>query len=802
MKLRRNIRDVSERKRVERALRETSRLNSLLLDSIPNPAVLVGPGHVVLGANKAALEIGVKIGELCWQGFCKGKYRNACLAEQALNQNETKHCQTEMYGRFWDTFWVPAAKETYLHYLVDITENKKTQETSTKLAAIVESSDDAITSYTFDGVVTSWNKGAERVYGYSAYEMIGHPASTVAPSDRPDEISRIIERIKRGERLKRFETERIRKDGRRIIVSLTTSPIKDSSGKLVGVSTIARDITERKLTEKALKERMKQLDCLCSISRLVDQQGRDLAATLKGVIFIIPSAWQFPDITCVRIVFGEKVFESSNFKETVWKQSAPIKVNGKNVGTVEVYYLEDKPVLFEGPFLREERVLIDAVAERLGRIIERVQAEEAVKRRLEVEQTISRVSSYFIGVSNIDDSIDFSLADMGRLSHASRAYMFLFSDDGEKMSNIHEWCDKGVIPQIDNLQNLPVNMFPWWTEKLIRGEIIHVPDASRMPEEARVERKILLEDQNIKSLLVLPLSISGKLGGFIGFDNVYHTEAWSENDTELLNVCSRIMGDAIEHKQMEDKIKAHAENLEKEVAERTKELREAERLSAIGKTAMMIGHDLRNPLQVVVNSLYLLRETLESTCARYPDNEETKGSTGLLDRVDKQVEYMNKIVSDLQDYARPLKPEFAETDLDQLITETLSTIRIPDTVEVSKVVGKDTPRVTVDPAMMKRVFTNLITNAIQAMPNGGQLAIRASKVEKVILISVQDTGAGIAKENIGKLFTPLFTTKAKGQGLGLPVCKRIAEAHGGEVTVESEEGKGSIFTVKLPIKME
>jgi signal transduction histidine kinase len=102
--------------------------------------------------------------------------------------------------------------------------------------------------------------------------------------------------------------------------------------------------------------------------------------------------------------------------------------------------------------------------------------------------------------------------------------------------------------------------------------------------------------------------------------------------------------------------------------------------------------------------------------------------------------------------------------------------------------------------MMKRVFTNLITNAIQAMPNGGQLAIRASKVEKVVLISVQDTGAGITKENIGKLFTPLFTTKAKGQGLGLPVCKRIAEAHGGEVTVESEEGKGSIFTVRLPLK--
>ena len=103
---------------------------------------------------------------------------------------------------------------------------------------------------------------------------------------------------------------------------------------------------------------------------------------------------------------------------------------------------------------------------------------------------------------------------------------------------------------------------------------------------------------------------------------------------------------------------------------------------------------------------------------------------------------------------------------------------------------------------MRRVFTNLFTNAVQAMPDGGRLTITASKTEEEALISVQDTGVGISEENMGKLFQPLFTTKSKGQGFGLPVCKRIVEAHGGKITVESKVGKGSTFTVKIPLAGE
>ena len=163
---------------------------------------------------------------------------------------------------------------------------------------------------------------------------------------------------------------------------------------------------------------------------------------------------------------------------------------------------------------------------------------------------------------------------------------------------------------------------------------------------------------------------------------------------------------------------------------------------------------------------------------------------------------MDKIVSDLQDYARPVKPMPVEIGLHQLINKTLSSLTVPENVKVSIVVEKDFPKLMLDPTLMQRVFSNLITNAVQAMPNGGKLTIRASKKEETTLISIEDTGAGISDENLSKLFTPLFTTKAKGQGFGLPVCKRMVEAHDGNITVESKVGKGSTFTVEIPLRKE
>jgi len=250
----------------------------------------------------------------------------------------------------------------------------------------------------------------------------------------------------------------------------------------------------------------------------------------------------------------------------------------------------------------------------------------------------------------------------------------------------------------------------------------------------------------------------------------------------------------------------YSELLEELVETRTSELREAqkrllyaERMAAIGETAAMVGHDLRNPLQVILNALYLADIKLESLPVP-PDQKEPLAK--ICETVREQAAYMNKIVSDLQDYARPLSPELTETDLRELIDNVLSVTTVPQNVKTSVIIDKKFPRVYVDPVLMRRVLSNLVTNALQAMPNGGELTISAHNYEKFAFIAVSDTGVGIPKENLSKLFTPLFTTRAKGQGFGLAVCKRLVEAHGGQITVESEPGKGSTFTIKIPLGHE
>jgi PAS domain S-box-containing protein len=160
----------------------------------------------------------------------------------------------------------------------DVTERKRAQETRLRLAAIVESSDDAIIGKTLDGIITSWNEGAERIYGYSAKETVGHPISMLVPPERSEELQTILERIRRGEKVDHIETVRVTKDGRRLNISLTVSPIRNEPGDIVGSSTIARDITERvqayELLERRVEERTRELSTLLEISQ-------DVASTLE-----------------------------------------------------------------------------------------------------------------------------------------------------------------------------------------------------------------------------------------------------------------------------------------------------------------------------------------------------------------------------------------------------------------------------------------------------------------------------------------------------------------------------------------
>jgi len=247
----------------------------------------------------------------------------------------------------------------------------------------------------------------------------------------------------------------------------------------------------------------------------------------------------------------------------------------------------------------------------------------------------------------------------------------------------------------------------------------------------------------------------------------------------------------LEEKAVE--VEEYASQMERLAEERARQLKDAERLSAIGATAGMVGHDIRNPLQAITSELYLEKLEVESL----PDGEAKQSLLESIHSIEENILYMDKIVADLQDFARPLTPKKEKVQIKKAISDALAMVSVPDNIKVN-VNAKEPTKLTVDPTMIKRILVNLIQNGVQAMPNGGELTINVTNKRNQIIIDVQDTGEGIPKEVQDKLFMPLMTTKAKGQGFGLAVVKRMTEAMDGKITFESEAGKGTKFTLQFP----
>ncbi|MDI9608710.1 MAG: ATP-binding protein [Candidatus Verstraetearchaeota archaeon] len=229
-------------------------------------------------------------------------------------------------------------------------------------------------------------------------------------------------------------------------------------------------------------------------------------------------------------------------------------------------------------------------------------------------------------------------------------------------------------------------------------------------------------------------------------------------------------------------------------------IEDVRRLATMGQVAAMVGHDLRNPLQAIVYSVYDTEEEIRGLPEDTRKLLEERGFIAFLEKLKKQVACMNKMVTDLQDYAKSTKPEFYAIDLHGLVEEALKSVSRPENVAVVVKTDPALGLIRGDPQLIRRAFINLITNAFQAMPEGGSLEVSISREGDYAQVSFSDTGVGISPENIKKLFDPFFTTKAKGMGLGLAICKKMIEAHHGSIDVQSELGKGTRFTIRIPIK--
>jgi PAS domain S-box-containing protein len=223
------------------------------------------------------------------------------------------------------------------------------------------------------------------------------------------------------------------------------------------------------------------------------------------------------------------------------------------------------------------------------------------------------------------------------------------------------------------------------------------------------------------------------------------------------------------------------------------QLLKAERLAAIGQVAAMVGHDLRNPLTGIAGAAYYLKIKLGSVME--------PRSLEMVELIEKDIEYSNKIINDLLDYSREIRLELAEASPRGIVKDALGHANIPEKVRVTDKTSKN-PKIVVDAEMLVRAFVNIMRNAVDAMPNGGTLTISSKQTGNDLELAFSDTGLGMSKEVLDRMWTPFFTTKAKGMGLGLSICRRIVEAHNGKILVSSVEGKGTTFTVMFPIESD
>ena len=280
-------------------------------------------------------------------------------------------------------------------------------------------------------------------------------------------------------------------------------------------------------------------------------------------------------------------------------------------------------------------------------------------------------------------------------------------------------------------------------------------------------------------------------------ENLFKTEKLTNYETKFKTKSNQEFDTNISASLVKDKLgqKCGAILISRDITKRKQmeeQLIKSERLAAIGQAATMVGHDLRNPLQAIENGVYLLN-------AELPKQRMSNTTKTTIDAITKSIEYADNIVNNLRSFTKIEKAMLVETEINSVVESSLSLVNKPDNIELV-IKTEQVPKVQVDKKMMERVFVNLATNGMQAMKEkGGTFTVTTKKNGDSVEVGFKDTGVGISKESMKKLFTPFFTTKAQGMGVGLALCKKFVELNKGTIKVESEEAKGSKFTISLNI---
>ena len=646
----------------------------------------------------------------------------------------------------------------------------------------------------------------------------------------------------------------------------------DQMAEKLKIVTASRDdlnrvINERREVEKELQEsmgeldeRVKELNCLFEISRLVETKMLSLEEILQGIAELIPPAWRYPDITCARINLNWTELKTQNFKETNWQQVSDIIVHGVPSGKLVVGYLEERPESDEGPFLKEEKALLEAIAERVGRITERKWAQDALRKSEEkFRELMENMHSGVAVYEAVADGDDFELKDFNR--------------SGEKIENINREKVIGrlvtdVFPGVKDLGIFDVFQGVWktgipeyfsggvyqnhrtppsWREsyvyKLSSGEIVSVYQdvtkqklAQKALEESERRFRELVENsltgisivqnnqvvyQNQEQERLLgPLPRSYLLADFekIHSDDVetvrrlgqridrgeiqtletefrFYAGGQKKGGKDLKWVYCRALLTEYRGKEailvnMIDMTKAmELEHL----------LTIQDKMASLGRVAAGMAHEIRNPLSGI--NIYL--NTLKKLHHKQGSEEKVKQILGQIQSASHKIE---SVIRRVMDFAKPGEPKLALIDLNGPVTEAINLSAVTmrkSGIALEKVLSENLPPCNADQTLIEEMLLNLLNNAAGAMKTmkaAKKIVVSSFAEGDDIILSVSDSGPGVAPEIRHKIFDPYFTTKSDGTGIGLSISHRIITDHGGSLTVTDSELGGAEFVAKIPIK--
>jgi signal transduction histidine kinase/putative methionine-R-sulfoxide reductase with GAF domain len=450
--------------------------------------------------------------------------------------------------------------------------------------------------------------------------------------------------------------------------------------------------------------------------------------------------------------------------------SVPMCIKSRVVGVINCY------TSYPHPFLKMEEEMLTTVANQAAICIDN----SGLMETLDIDEILRLV------LEGVTKNIGFD-----------RARLYLVNEKKNVLEcrmavGVDEDRIKGVVLSLDKHDSVVAR-------SIFEKKPFVIPEAQNDP---RVN-PVMKERFNLHSLVVIPLLVKDRALGAIAADHVEAGRSITKQTLESVMTFAQQAGLAIHNAFMYQELKTFSQQMEEKIQQTTADLKKteaqlirSEKLAALGQLAAGIAHEIRNPLTSINILIHSLRDK--------PSDDEYRQED--LRVIEEEIRRINEIVDQFLRFAKPAPPLLQEADVFSLFEETLHLLK-PQIEKQRVSVQKEfqpLPPTVLDREQMKQVILNLLINALQAMPGGGGLRLSGQVLEdhRWIQLSIQDTGVGIPPEDMNKLFDPFFSTKEGGVGLGLSIAHRIIDQHRGKIQMESTPGKGTLFTLWLPISQE